>query len=195
MEYNKTEEKVYNGVKIQYGIINGDSTLVFIKTGRGGNIFGENEKQCNLYVNMANSINLKYGFTVVVSDNPLHETRYNPLVDDFNFLNENFRYEKLFYVGYSSGANYGSWYGCEFFNINKMLLINPTLNYNYHKTDHSCRNFQGNIKYVLGEKDESSKWLEFIPKINNVKYIILQGQDHHIENTLFEKTVDEFLME
>ena len=30
-----------------------------------------------------NSINLKYGFTVVVSDNPLHETRYNPLVDDF----------------------------------------------------------------------------------------------------------------
>ena len=57
--YDKIVEK-------QFGMIYGNSTAVYIKTGRGGDIYGYDNK----YLNITNMLYDHYGYTCVVSANP-----------------------------------------------------------------------------------------------------------------------------
>ena len=50
----------------QFGIIQGEKYLVFIKTGRGGSIEGFENK----YLSICSILFKKYGYTFVVSANP-----------------------------------------------------------------------------------------------------------------------------
>lgn len=195
MSYDIIEKRSFYGITIEYGIKKGSSTLVFIKTGRGGNVYGENERQSHIYEILSTFINGKFGFTVVVSTNPLNDSRENPLLSDFGLLKERFNGYNVIYVGYSAGANYGAWYGFKFDNICKMLLINPIINFNSHKTLHCIENFKGDIRFIFGKEDASMKYAFILPNKSNVSVKILENQSHNIDEENFIKTVDDFLTE
>lgn len=60
---------------INYGIIKGNSTIIFIKAGQDGSCYGYQDK----YLKIAKSLNVKYGFSVICSSNPFNWV--NPLDD------------------------------------------------------------------------------------------------------------------
>lgn len=128
MQYSAEEVRTYRETRISYGIMNGSKTIVLLKVGRGGNIYGENNSHPEVYLHLAQEINRHYGFTVIVSDNPVIETNPNPLIYDVQFVSEyadrfGFTDFSIVYVGFSAGANYGAWFGYLFPEIQRMLLI------------------------------------------------------------------------
>lgn len=197
MIYDELFENVFNGVRIKYGVKYGGEVVVFIKSGKGGHIEGESEGQINLYEELANLINTTFGYSVVVVNNPLEDNRNNPLEEDFIFLNERtlnkFTHYSVIYIGNSSGANYGAWYGWRIPNVKKMLLFNPIINLNFHRTKECIEKFDGQIIFAIGEYDPSFKWCEILPKKQNVNLIELFGQGHNIDREIFINIVKEFL--
>ncbi len=197
MIYDELLENEYKDVRIKYGIKYGGEVVVFIKSGKGGRIEGEFEGQVNAYEELANQINTTFGYSVVVVNNPVEDNRNNPLEEDFNFLNEHYLNKltnySVIYIGNSSGANYGAWYGWQISNVKKMLLFNPIINLNFHRTKECIERFDGQITFAVGEYDPSFKWCEILPKRQNINVLELPDQGHHIDRELFINIVMEFL--
>ena len=63
VEINK---KFSDNIIINYGIVNGNNTIVFIKAGQDGSLYGYQDK----YIKMAKRLNQKYGCSVICSSNP-----------------------------------------------------------------------------------------------------------------------------
>ena len=119
---------------IDYGIIKGNNNIIlFIKPGQDGSMYGYKNK----YLKIAKNISKKYGATVICSSNPFDGN--NPLdnamevIDDYCRENNIKRYE-IYYMGQSNGALIGAWFGYKYSKIKRMLLVNPPLMYNWHKT-------------------------------------------------------------
>jgi len=197
MIYDELFENKYDDVCIKYGIKYGSEVVVFMKSGKGGHIEGEFEGQINLYEELAYQINTTFGYSVVVVNNPLEDNRNNPLEEDFNFISKYFLNKfinySVIYIGNSSGANYGAWYGWQITNNEKMLLFNPIINFNFHRTKDCVERFNGQITFAVGEYDPSFKWRELIPKRQNIKLLELPEQGHRIDRELFISIVTEFL--
>ncbi len=123
MEYEKLITKPYGNTEIEYGVFLGNSTVLFIKAGYQGNIYGYQNK----YLQMASHIHQKYGITTVVSSNPFNGE--NPLDIDMSVINEltNNQVSEIYYMGHSNGAIIGACWGCQYPLIKKMLLINPPM--------------------------------------------------------------------
>ena len=66
-------DKIIKDGLIEYGIINGNNTIVLIKSGANGSLYGYNNK----YLTIASRINKEYGYTVICSSNPFDGN--NPL--------------------------------------------------------------------------------------------------------------------
>lgn len=129
-------DKTYEEGGIKYGIKFSSDTVVFLKTGKGATIYGENEEQSTLYLDLMEKIFQEFGYTVFVANNPLECDMEDPLIKDEGILKQIFpNVKEIVYVGYSSGANFGAWYGRSY---EKMLLINPILNMNFHKLQRTC---------------------------------------------------------
>lgn len=127
---------------IDYGIIKGNETIIFIKSGQDGTIYGYQNK----YLNIAQEINKKYGYTVICSSNPFDGN--NPLDNAFQVINEyvnnnKFKDYKIYYMGHSNGGLIGIRFGINYPQIKRMLLINTPLMINIHKTKECIKNFKG----------------------------------------------------
>lgn len=195
IKFDEIITKEYAGGINGYGVKHGSQTVVFIKTGRGGRVCGENDRS-DLYAGLANEINVRFGYSVVVSDNPADETRDNPLDDEINFITAYFKRTAditVLYIGYSAGANYGAWYAHRYAVIRDMLLINPVLNFNLHKMQECCERFSGTIEFAIGENDPSARWTGLIGENRNIKIKRLCGQGHRIESGMLIDTVLEFM--
>ena len=70
----------------EYGIINGDSKLFFIKVGNGGSIYGYE----NRYLRMAEKIHNDHGYSVLVSGNPVEISIKDSIALDIEFIKEYF---------------------------------------------------------------------------------------------------------
>ena len=188
-EYDKIVHSQLKDIPvIDYGIIKGDEIIVFIKAGRNGSIYGYQNK----YLEMANAINKKYGYTVICSSNPFNET--NPLDNAMKFIEDycneqKIKKSKIYYMGHSNGALIGAWFGSKYPKIKRMLLINGPLMLNWHKTKDGIKTFTGErMTFVYGSLDPSIKYTGLIePFVNEtVKLEIIEGQDHHFSKDTFE---------
>ena len=108
---------------IDYGIIKGNEIIVFIKAGQDGTMYGYQNK----YLKIANSINKKYGYTVICSSNPFDGT--NPLDNAMKVIKDYCNEQqiekyKIYYMGHSNGALIGAWFGINYPEIKRMLLVN-----------------------------------------------------------------------
>ena len=172
---------------IDYGIVEGNNIIVFIKAGQNGSLYGYQNK----YIKMAKRLNQKYGCSVICSSNPFDGN--NPLdnamevIEDYAKRFDDF---KIYYLGYSNGALIGAWFGIKYPKIKRMALVNGPLMYNLYKTKEGALSFKGeSINFIYGEHDQSIGYIELLKSIENdkIKVFIEQGQDHH-----FSKSEEDF---
>ena len=123
---------------IEYGIIEGNNTIVFIKSGQNGSIYGYNNK----YIKMAKRLNKKYKCTVICSSNPFYGN--NPLDNAFTVIEKctsKFEDYKVYYLGFSNGALIGAYFGINYPKIKRMLLVNMPLIYDINLIKNNLNNF------------------------------------------------------
>lgn len=158
------------------GVIFGHSPLVFIKTGRGGTIYGRD----NRYLKISGRINEQLGCTVVVSANvqgeePCLEDELQTVKAELNEIDE------IVYIGISNGALIGAQQGYKVPQIKHMLLINGPLMINWHRTQRGMEQFAGNdMHFVYGTKDPSYPYYGILEGINPKKCTreAVNGADH-----------------
>ena len=172
---------------VDYGIVEGNNIIVFIKAGQNGSLYGYQNK----YIKMAKRLNKKYGCSVICSSNPFDGN--NPL-DNAMVIIEDYakRFDdyKIYYLGYSNGALIGAWFGVKYPKIKRMALVNGPLMYNLHKTKEGALSFKGeSINFIYGEHDQSIGYIELLKSIENdkIKVFIVEGQNHH-----FSKSEEDF---
>ena len=172
---------------IDYGIVEGNNIIVFIKAGQNGSLYGYQNK----YIKMAKRLNKKYGCSVICSSNPFDGN--NPLDNAMviiEYYAKRFDDYKIYYLGYSNGALIGAWFGVKYPKIKRMALVNGPLMYNLHKTKEGALSFKGeSINFIYGEHDQSIGYIELLKSIENdkIKVFIEEGQDHH-----FSKSEEDF---
>lgn len=171
----------FRDIVIDYGIVNGNSTIVFIKAGQDGSMYGYKNK----YLRMACDINNKYGYTVICSSNPFDGV--NPLDNAMDVINDyckKNKYDdyKIYYMGHSAGGLIGLWYGVNYCAIERMLITNAPLMYNWNKTKEGIQKFKGDrLTIVYGSEDQSIGYIELLKPLENdiVKTRIIEGEDHN----------------
>ena len=182
---------------IDYGIIEGNNIIVFIKTGQNGSLYGYQNK----YIKMARSLNKKYGCSVICSSNPFDGN--NPLDNAMEVIEEyakKFDDYKIYYLGYSNGALIGAWFGIKYPKIKRMALVNGPLMFDLNKTKEGALSFKGeSINFIYGEYDQSIGYIELLKSIENdkIKVYVEEGQDHHFSKSEeeFEKIPEKYLFE
>ena len=82
-KFDKEIKKEFKDIAIiEYGIVEGNNTIVFIKAGQNGSLYGYQNK----YIRMAKNVNKKYGCSVICSSNPLKRAKtYLYLIDKKNY--------------------------------------------------------------------------------------------------------------
>ena len=170
----------------QFGIIQGEKYLVFIKTGRGGSIEGFENK----YLNICSFLFEKYGYTFVVSANPKDSAC--DLEEEIKCISKYIGdYKEIFFVGISNGASIGAAQCRKIEKIKNAILINAPLMINFHKIKEGAKKFRGNNMYFLyGEDDPSFRYIEILKSIKNTacKYKIIKGEGHDFskESLIYE---------
>jgi hypothetical protein len=178
-------------IKDKYGIMSGDGKLVFVKTGRGGSVYGYNNK----YLNLAKSILTLYGYSVVISANPADSECYlnEELEEVKEYIGD---YDEVYFIGVSAGALVGAQQGYMNEKISKMLLVNGPLMINWPKTKTGIEKFQGNrVEMLYGMRDPSYKYFEILNYINSDKLErdTVEDADHNFagkEKILEQKIID-----
>ena len=183
----------------QIAIVKGSTTLLFIKGGSGSTYYGYNNK----YLDIARTINEKYGLTVAVSSNMLFS-----LIDlkaEFQsvFTAMNTHYQVLF-AGVSSGAVAAIEQSPDIYDLQKLLLINPPFTISLPKVKKSLEaKKDATFNFVFGANDPTYR---FLPLLDNVKsqstinLKIVEGADHNFKGMesefkdLFFYFVDEILL-
>ena len=140
---------------IDYGIVEGDNIIVFIKSGQNGSLYGYQNK----YIKMARRLNEKYGCSVICSSNPFDGN--NPLdnamevIDNLNNEELSLLYELVenssLYLSSVQDYSYAYENIIEDFNINEYPLMA------IYK-----------LEEKLYEKMESMKDKRFVYKNNNI---------------------------
>lgn len=165
--------------KSVYGIVKGNNIVVYIKVGNGGSIEGYNNK----YLIISNNINKKYGYTVIVSSNPVDLKEKESIYNDMSFIEQymNNNIKEIYGLGHSNGGVILLNYAYLFPKIKKVLSINAPLNINWHKIKEGITlSTAKSIQAVYGTFDPSYRYIELLKAINkeNLEVIEINGMDH-----------------
>ena len=166
--------------EIEYGIIRGNETIVFIKAGAGGRYRGYDDK----YLKMAIELHKKDGSTVVCASNPTDELsiKYDEAILR-ELINEETKTPVLKFVGISRGAYLGIVHLSECFRFEKLLLINMPLMLNFHKT---TKHLKGkNVTFIFGSKDPSAPYVPFLRKYCD-DVVMIEAADHKFTDMIGE---------
>lgn len=197
LKFDKEIHSNFNDEIIDYGIVEGNNIIVFIKAGQDGSLYGYQNK----YIKMARRLNKKYGCSVICSSNPFDGN--NPLdnamaiIEDYAKIFDNY---KIYYLGYSNGALIGAWFGVKYPKIKRMALVNGPLMYNFHKTKEGALSFNGDmISFIYGEYDQSIGYIDLLKNMENdkIKVFVEKGQDHHFSKSeeRFQEIPEKYLFE
>ena len=197
LKFDKEIHSNFNDEIIDYGIVEGNNIIVFIKAGQDGSLYGYQNK----YIKMARRLNKKYGCSVICSSNPFDGN--NPLdnameiIEDYAKIFDNY---KIYYLGYSNGALIGAWFGVKYPKIKRMALVNGPLMYNFHKTKEGALSFNGDmISFIYGEYDQSIGYIDLLKNMENdkKKVFVKKGQDHHFSKSeeSFQEIPEKYLFE
>jgi len=174
------------GTEITYGITYGNNTIVFIKAGMKGSIYGYQNK----YLKISKLLNQKHGCTVIVSSNP------NGLEDDFESemkslkayaYYHNWNNYQVYYMGHSIGATLGIIHSFKYPEIKKLVCINGPLNINPTKLIDGIKSFSGEkMNLIYGSKDPTFSMANLYAELESdtVEITRIQGADHNFTNCL-----------
>ena len=181
-----------DGLKVEFGIIYGNESVVIIKAGAGGTHKGHEDK----YLRLAQMLHKSEGCTVICLSN------YAPdsfdLADVFvirGLLSEIEGEIKLYYVGASNGATQGLINATKHFDFSRMLLFNLPLMMNFHKTAEALTRIRADIRFIYGEKDPSYFYVPLLESASKkdtcsakVEIVSVPNADHS-----FTDMIDTFL--
>ena len=165
--------------QVNIGYIPGSSTVLFIKTGQGGSIYGYENK----YLDLGIEVNAKYGFSVFVSatssDSKEAYERDMQLLEQCLSTTE---YE-ICYLGVSKGGLIGIWHGADNPKVKRMVSVNAPLMINFHsKTLPGIKKLgKEKLTMVYGSLDPSYKYVPFVEKHTNIQ--IIEGANHNLNST------------
>ena len=175
---------------IEYGIIHGNSTIVFIKAGLLGSYRGYKNK----YLKIAKRLNRNHRCTVITASNP------NGYYDDFDsemkFLKD-YAYQynlldyQIYYMGHSNGASLGIIHAYKYPEIKKLVCINGPLNINLLSLTSGIRKFHGEkMNLVYCSNDFSFSMVNLFSELESdiVEITKINGADHN-----FSKCFDLFM--
>lgn len=164
----------------QIAIVKVSTTMLFIKGGSGSNYYGYNNK----YLDIARTINEKYGLTVAVSSNKLFSKidLKSELQSVFKAMNTHYL---VLFAGVSSGAVAAIEQSPDIYDFQKLLLINPPFTISLPKIKRSLEAKKGaSFNFVFGSNDPTYR---FLPLLDNVKsqspinLKIVEGADHNFK--------------
>ena len=186
MEYEEIISIEQNKTKIEYGVIHGDNTIVFIKSGSGGNCYGYENK----YLKIAKSLHEKYGCSVIAGSNPLGY--HNDMVMEMNFIRDyakehELKDYKVYYLGHSSGAALGIINAYKYPEIKKLACINSPLMINPHLLLSGIKQFNGEKMFlVYGSNDPSFRMVKIYSELESerIQFILFNGIDHNFTGCL-----------
>lgn len=190
MTYDQIREKPVDGETIHYGILLGNETIVFIKAGADGDIYGYQNK----YLHMARRLHERMGATVVCASNPYIEEGH---IDADKSVIAQIASERssdayaVHYIGTSDGAYHNLVLARAIPQSARYLGINPSF---IHLDDFTNKLQQlSNVKKTLvyGDLDEEYACLSVLGTlpIENLDIVTVPGADHR-----FSGMTEEFVM-
>ena len=173
-----------------YGVIDGDSTILLIKAENGGSHRGYEDK----YLRLADRINSKHGATVLCASNP--QSGDKTLDGAMRIVRKyavgrGFKKIQVYYMGFSDGALIGARCGADYHEIRRMALVNGPLMFNWHKTKAGILRFSGeSATFIYGSLDPSYRYTKLIRTLGKenprIHLEITEGQDHYLSKNGFD---------
>ena len=186
MDYPRTlTRKASGGEMLTYGILEGKDTLVFIKSGRGSDHRGYEDK----YVRMAYRIHEATGCTVICSPNPMDTESHG---EDEAVIRDYARGAgwdsfDLRLFGGSNGAYQNLLLGARMPETTRVLCVNMPLMINYHRVTGALEALSHAAKiFVYGTRDPSLSYLPFLEskRLPHSRFLRIEGADHRFEGML-----------
>ena len=164
----------------QIAIVKGSTTMLFIKGGSGSTYYGYNNK----YLDIARTINQKYGLTVAVSSNKLFSKIDLKAELQSVFTALNTHYQVLF-AGVSSGAVVAIEQSPDIYDLQKLLLINPPITISLPKIKRSLEAMKdASFNFVFGSNDPTYRFLPLLDNVKSQSLInlkMVEGADHNFK--------------
>ncbi len=184
-------ERIMQTDSLHIGCFIGSNKVLFIKTGQGGSIYGNDNK----YLGFAIWVRETLGFSVFVSATTIDTA--DSFLADMRAVEECLGSDdfEMYYVGVSKGGLIGIWHGCNEPRIRRMLSINAPLMINYHgKTLPGVKKLgREALTLIYGSLDPSYPYVPFVEKHAHVE--IIRGADHNLVGSpiAFSELVNTYL--
>lgn len=164
----------------QIAIVKGSTAMFFFKGGSGSTYYGYNNK----YLDIARTINKKYGITVAVSSNKLFSVIDLKAELQLVFTALDTHYQVLF-AGVSSWAVAAIEQSPDIYDLQKLLLINPPFTISLPKVKRSLEaKKDATFNFVFGANDPTYRFLPLLDNVNSKSSInlkIVEGADHNFK--------------
>lgn len=189
MKFDQTQTVVQpDGLKVEYGIINGNSKVIIIKAGAGGSYMGHEDK----YLKMAAMLHEANGCSVIcLSNYEMDSFERADLGVIRDFLARIDGEIELSYIGNSNGATQGLLTATKYFEFRRMVLINMPLMLNFHKIKEALTRVKSEIRFVYGEKDPSYGYIPYLQNACQQEACVacahvetVHGADHNFADML-----------
>lgn len=180
MDFDLTLSQIHpNGASLDYGLLTGNETVAFIKSGRGGTHRGQDDK----YLQMASRIHKHRGYTVICAPNPIDYDTYDTdkLVLDRYATERGLSEPDVCLIGSSNGAYQNLLLAGQIKPPRRIICINMPLMLNFHRSTAILQSMTETEKImVYGDKDPSARYLPFleVKSIHNLRVIRMDGADH-----------------
>ena len=186
IRFDRTISIPQNNKEIEYGIIDGNKTIVFIKAGMEGSCYGYENK----YVKIGRLLNEKHGCSIISSSNPLGY--HTDFAAEMDFIRDyakqqNMKDSQVYFVGHSNGAALGIINACKFPEIKKLVCMNAPLMMKPQLLIHGIKEFSGEkMNLVYGSKDASFNMVKLYSELESDKidFVRIHGADHNFTGCL-----------
>ena len=175
----------------KFGIIQGKRNLVFVKTDKGEDIYGQD----NRYLEICSFLSEENGCTYVVSSN-LGECYLEMEIERIN--EEIGDYDQIYYIGIGNGGLIGVLQCWMIKDIKDAYLLNVSLETNFKYTLNIIEKFKGNLmKFVYGDDDPLSAFVTDLKEIHNENFKCDKwvGKGHVFDKETLEFDLQRFLNE
>ena len=194
-KYDEIEKCHQGDVIINYGIIHGSETIVFIKLNYGSTIYDYR------YVKTAREVHDIYNCTVIVGSNP--NGYKNDFESEMKFVQayaekQNLGNLQIYYMGFSIGASLGMIHGYKYPFIKRMLFLDGSLFRFPEEIINGIRSFSGEkITFVYGKEGPSKRQSRMIKKLEkeNVSFYFYRRLAYLFSNSSlsFKELLEKYL--
>ena len=186
MDFDTSLTLEQNGASVNYGVMFGNESIVFIKGGAGSSCYGYEDK----YLRMARRVNDKSGYTVITASNPgpkIDTYSLDKILIDNYILQNELKSYSLSLVGSSNGAYQNIFLASISEKVKKIVCVNMPLMLNFQKSTTRLDTLRDIEKiFVYGSLDPSVKFIPHLcaKNIEGLSVKTVKNADHNFKGML-----------